>query len=323
MRPVLVALIAVAPQAAAQTADTLPPATVAETTYTFRSGGVTLEGTLARPRGDARVPVAVIVAGSGPTDRDGNGAAGLRTNTYAQLAWRLGERGVASLRYDKRVLPTARGLVDPATLTFDDFAGDVAAAARALAADQRFGPVAVIGHSEGGALAIRAVARGLDAGGLVLVATAGRPLGEVLREQVGRQVDPAALARFDSAMTRYLAGEDPGELPAPMRPLFLPANRHYLQSAVAFDPVAELSGTVLPLLILQGAADIQVRVSDAEALHRARPDARLVIIPDANHVLKTVADTTLTAQLPTYRDPGLPLVAQVVEEIADWIAALR
>lgn len=309
--------------AGAQTADTVPPAAVTEMTYTFRSGSVTLQGTLTLPRAGGRTPVAVLVAGSGPTDRDGNSAAGLRPNTYALLAWGLGRRGIASLRYDKRVLPSAQGPVDATAVTLDDFAGDVSAAVRALLAEERFGRAVVIGHSEGGALAIRALKHGLNVGGVVLVSTAGRTLTAVLHDQVGRQVDPVTLARFDSAWVRYLVGEDPGDLPGPLLPLFLPANRRYVRSAAAFDPVAELAGTVAPLLIVQGATDLQVGVADAEALQGARPDARLVILPETNHVLKAVADTTLGEQLVTYRDPTIPLAPRLVDEIAAWILALR
>jgi hypothetical protein len=320
---VLVAAVGVSPAVAQQPpADTVPPASVAESTYTFRSGAITLEGTLARPRAGGRVPVAVIVAGSGPTDRNGN-AAGLRSNAYAQLAWRLAERGVASLRYDKRVLPSARGAFDPSALTFDDLAADLAAAARSLQGDQRFAEVVIIGHSEGGALAIRAVKNGLEVSGLALVSTAGRTLTAILHEQLGRQVDPATLARFDTAMTRYLAGEDPGEVPAPLMPLFLPANRRYTQTVAEFDPVAELAATTLPVLILQGAADIQVRVADAEALQRARSDALLAVLPATNHVLKVVTDTTIAAQLPAYQDPTIPIVPRLIDELVSWISVLR
>jgi pimeloyl-ACP methyl ester carboxylesterase len=303
-------------------ADTVPPASVVESPYTFRSGAITLEGTLARPRAGGRVPVALIVAGSGPTDRNGN-AGGLRTNAYAQLAWRLAERGVASLRYDKRVLPSARGGFDPSALTFDDLAADLTAGARSLQGDPRFAEVVVIGHSEGGALAIRAVKNGLEVSGLALISTAGRTMTAILHEQLGRQVDPATLARFDSAMTRYLAGEDPGEVPAPLMPLFLPVNRRYTQTVAEFDPVAELGVTTLPVLILQGAADLQVTVADAQALQRARSDALLTILPAANHVLKAVTDTTIAAQLPAYQDPTIPIVPRLIDELVSWISVLR
>jgi alpha-beta hydrolase superfamily lysophospholipase len=319
---IALALVLAAGAPAAQQADTVPPAAVAESPFTFRNGDITLAGTLARPRAGGRVPVAVIVAGSGPTDRNGN-AGPYRSNTYAQLAWRLAERGVASLRYDKRVLPSARGPVDLATLTFDDLAGDLAAAVAALKTDDRYGSTVIIGHSEGGALAIRAAKNGADVAGIALVSTAGRTLTALMHEQVGRQVDPATLARYDSAMARYLAGEDPGDVPPGLASLFVPINRRYLQTVAEFDPVRELSGTTLPVIILQGAMDIQVTVADAQALQAARTDALMTVLAGANHVLKEVADSTIASQLPAYQDPRIPIMPRVVVELVSWISVLR
>ncbi len=310
-------------RAAAQAvADTLPPAGVTETPYTFTSGALTLSGTLAMPAAAGPVPVALIVAGSGPTDRNGNSGQGLRTNTYAQLAWGLAQRGIASLRYDKRVLPATQGPVDIAELTFDDFAADLSAAGTALAHDGRFSKVIVIGHSEGASLAVRAVARGLAPAGIVLIAGVGRPFGAVIHEQLGRQVDSATLVLFDSALARYLRNEPTGDVPGPLMVLLAPVNRTYMQSLVALDPVDELKSVTVPTMIMQGAADAQVRVVDAELLHQARPDAQLVILPETNHVLKHVTGTLLAAQITTYRDPTIPIVPDVVTRIADWIDAL-
>jgi pimeloyl-ACP methyl ester carboxylesterase len=320
---VLVAVSAFAVPAAAQAvADTVPPAGVTETPYTFTSGALTLAGTLTMPAVPGPVPVALIVAGSGPTDRNGNAQQGLRTNTYAQLAWGLAQQGIASLRYDKRVLPATQGPVDLTALTFDDFAADLTAAANALARDGRFSKVIVIGHSEGASLAVRAVVRGLAPAGVVLIAGVGRPFQTVIHEQIGRQVDSATVVLFDSALARYLRNEPTGDVPGPLMALLAPVNRTYMRSLVALDPVGELKSVTVPTMIMQGAADLQVGLVDANLLHEAQPDAPLVILPETNHVLKHVVDTLLGAQIATYRDPTLPIVKEVVTRIADWIAGL-
>ena len=102
-----------------QTADTIPPAVAAESAYAIHSGALELGGTLTVPRGaSGRVPVVVIIAGSGPTDRNGNSLMGIRPNSYAQLAWQLAQRGVASLRYDKRGMPGTKGTFDLTTHQF-------------------------------------------------------------------------------------------------------------------------------------------------------------------------------------------------------------
>src|SRR5260370_36609717 len=138
-----------------QPAATAPPAVAVESPYTSKSGAFELPGTLVVPR-DARgrVPIAVIIAGSGPTDRNGNSMMGIRPNSYAQLAWRLAERGIASLRYDKRALPGTKGAIEFAHLTLEDFAGDARAAAESLARDPRFSKVVLFGRSEVSSLAL-------------------------------------------------------------------------------------------------------------------------------------------------------------------------
>jgi pimeloyl-ACP methyl ester carboxylesterase len=304
-------------RAAPGQADTVPPAGVTELELSFRSGALQLAGTLTVPNGVSQPPIAVIVAGSGPTDRNGNQGSRLRTNTYAQLAWGLARAGIASLRYDKRVLPATRGPVNLPEMTFDDFVTDVAAAVAAVRDD--YPKVFVIGHSEGGNLAIRAAAGGAPVDGLVLAATPGRDMRVILREQLSRQVDPQTLVQFDSALSRYLRGEDPGELPPALRPLVAPVNRRFMQGWVAQDPATELAGLRMPVLIVQGDMDIQIRVTDAQALKAARADAQIFVVAGAAHSLKPAADTLLGPQIPTYTDPTLPLAAGVVDTIAAFV----
>jgi pimeloyl-ACP methyl ester carboxylesterase len=309
-------------------ADTIPPASVVESGFSFANGDVTLAGTLTLPRtSQGAVPVAVIIAGSGPTDRNGNShlAPGIvyRNNALGQLAWRLGELGIASLRYDKRVLPATRGPVDMMSETFDNFAGDAAAAARALAGDARFSFVVLLGHSEGAGLAIRAANGGAPVRGVGLLAGLGRPFLAVLRAQLSAQLDSASLAAYDSAMARYLRGEPTGPLPAGLEPLFQPAHRTYIRTSADYDPVGEVARLRVPVLIVQGTTDIQVSVADAKALAAARPDARLVIVEGANHVFKAVAGTSQAEQLPSYMEPAVPIVREVPEAVQSWIRSLE
>ena len=318
-----IALLALAQVAPVAPADTVPPAAAMESPYTIYSGAVQLHGTLTTPRGiKEAVPVVVIIAGSGPTDRNGNSSMGIRPNSYAQLAWRLAERGIASLRYDKRGLPGTTGTVDLTHLTLQDFAGDARAGADSLARDARFSRVIVLGHSEGAALAVLAARDDPAARGVVLVSGLGRPFTVVVREQLSRQLDSATLVRYDTAMAHYLRGEQPQDVPPMLAPLFVPVNLSFMKSLAAFDPVASAQAVRKPMLIVQGGRDLQVTTVDAEALHAARPDAQLVVIPAANHVLKQVTDTTIAGQLPTYRDPTVPISPEVAQVIADWILKL-
>ncbi|UCF41167.1 MAG: alpha/beta hydrolase [Gemmatimonadota bacterium] len=303
--------------------ERVPPAGVGEETFTFASGDLQIEGTLAVPLA-ARAPVrlGIIVAGSGATDRDGNSGGALRSDMYLQLAWRLAERGIATLRYDKRGLGSTAGAFDPATVTLGDFAGDLRAAAEAAQADGRFSDVVILGHSEGASLASIAANGGAPVRAIALLAGMGRPFLDVLRGQLAEQLDEETMAAFDAAMPRYLAGEDPGEVPSELQVFFAPVNQRFMQSAVAFDPAAELARVSVPVLIVQGETDFQIGVEDAELLHTAKPDAELVIIPAANHVFKHAPSRDRAAQAAQYSDPSLPIVAQLVDAIVEWVEAL-
>jgi len=313
------ALLAAAPQ----NADTTAPVAAAETAYTIHSAGLELPGTLTVPRSAKKpVPVVVIIAGSGPTDRNGNSVMGIRPNSYAQLAWRLAERGIASLRYDKRGLPGVKGTVDISTLTLEDFAADARAAADSLARDGRFSKVVLLGHSEGSAHALLAARAGRPVTGVISVSGLGRPLTVVLREQLTRQFDSATLVRYDTAMSQYLRGETPKDVPPQLAMLFVPINQTFMRSLASFDPAGAVRVVRQPVLIVQGGRDLQVRVVDAERLHAARPGATLAVVPLANHVLKATSDTTLAGQMPTYQNPAIPIMPDVVNVIADWILKL-
>jgi pimeloyl-ACP methyl ester carboxylesterase len=303
-----------------QAADTVPPVAAVESPYTIHSATLGLAATLTLPRNAAgAVPVAIIIAGSGPTDRNGNSLLGIRPNAYAQLAWRLAERGIATLRYDKRGMPGTQGTFDITNTTLDDFAADARAAAESLSEDRRFSRVVFIGHSEGASLALIAAHQGAPVAGVVHVSGLGRGLGAVLREQLSRQFDSATMVRYDTAMKHYLLGEQPADVPPALAMLFVPVNRTFLRSMAAFDPPAAIRAVRQPVLIVQGATDLQASVADAERLHAARPDAKLVVIPEVNHVLKHVTDQTMAGQLGSYKDPTVPIVMEVVTVIADWI----
>jgi uncharacterized protein len=328
----IVAMMATATQAIAQDSvtriDTVPPHSVIELPYSIRSGTLTLPGTLTVPANySGQIPVALIVAGSGPTDRNGNSAGPLRaqnnSNLYAILAWQLADAGIASVRYDKRVLGENLSKIDRTQISIDDFVADAIAGARKLVSDRRFSKVILIGHSEGAELVLQAVNRGAPASGIVMLSGTGRPIMTVLREQLSKQLPPEELVKWDSASARYLRGEDPGDILPGLRPLLLPSNRKFMQTWVKYDPAAEIARVKVPVLIVQGGRDIQVSEVDARALKAAQPAAKLVVIPNANHVYRSAMTDDRMVQLKLYTDPTIPIVPELAPTIAQWIKALK
>jgi pimeloyl-ACP methyl ester carboxylesterase len=327
----VVSITSVASPVAAQTIappiDTVPPRSVIELPFSFQSGALTLPGTLTMPANySSRLPVALIVAGSGPTDRNGNSAGPLRaqnnSNLYAILAWQLADAGIASVRYDKRALGENLQKINLAETSIDDFIADVIAGARKLAADRRFSKVVLIGHSEGAELVLQAANRGAPAAGIVMLSGAGRPIMTVLREQLSKQLPPEELVKWDSASARYLRGEDAGDVHPGLKPLLLPVNRRFMQTWVKYDPPAEIARVNVPVLIVQGGHDLQISEADAHALQAAQPAAKLVVVPAANHVFRAATDDRM-AQARLYTDPTIPIVPELTPAIADWIKRLK
>ncbi len=297
-----------------------PPGGVREEAFGWSDGAQRLEGTLALPaRAGGKVPVVLIIAGSGPTDQDGNNPLGVRSDLYKKLAWGLAQRGIAAVRYDKRGIGASPFTGDAAQVSFGDFVDDAAAGARALAADARFTKVVLLGHSEGALLAVRAANLGAPVAGVVMMAGTGRPLTTVLREQLARSLDSAQLAGYDRTLAAYLADGPMPVVDSALRPLLNPAVRRFLQTESALDPAAEARRVPVPLLVLQGATDVQVSVADAEALRAVRPDAEVHILPETSHMFVRAASRESAAQAPGYTDLSVPLVPELVPLVAAFV----
>jgi pimeloyl-ACP methyl ester carboxylesterase len=294
-------------------------------------GGITLAGTLCLPLFSEiqYVPGIVLVAGSGPTDRDGNNPlAPEPIDLLKDIALLLARNGIASLRYDKRGIgqstPRPRGSLaeQEAFFAWDNFVGDVEAAHAELLRHDEIKPyaTALLGHSEGGLLALAAstalAARKLHA--LVLAATPGRRLDEILRAQIARDAPPSLRLPTDRAIAAIVeTGRVPANLPRELELLFPPYAGPFLKSLLSFDPASALAQSRIPCLLLQGAADRQVvPMADVQplidALRGRDVSGEAVVIAQVSHNLKTVSG-------PTDAGFGGPLSPVVAETLLKWL----
>ena len=274
-----------------------------------------------------RAPVMIIIPGSGPTDRDGNSPLGVTAAAYRLLAEGLAERGITTVRIDKRgTFGSKAAVANGNDVTIAAYAADAHAWAKAARAATGAKCVWLLGHSEGSLVALAAGQDRSNLCGVISVSGAGRKLGTVIREQLTSNPANApilmpALATLDSLEKGRKV--DSATLPAPIQSLFNNAVQPYLIDLMAQDP-ARLAATLkLPLLIVQGDRDLQVKVADARALVAAQPKAKLVILPAVNHVLKIVASDSPAANFATYGDPSLPIAPGVVDAIANFVAKRR
>jgi pimeloyl-ACP methyl ester carboxylesterase len=286
-----------------------------------------LKGTLLTAGEGAQPPV-LILPGSGPTDRDGNSPAGLKAATYRLIAEGLAQHGIASVRIDKRGLLGSAGAVeDGNAATLQDYVQDTKAWIKVTQAHTNAKCVWLLGHSEGGLIALATAAGGTnDICGLILVATGGRPLAQVLKQQLrDNPANAALLPDAERAIDTLSAGHrvDASTLPPALMTLFSPEKQGWFISEMAIDPASLIAKLRLPVLIVQGEKDIQVSVEDARRLKASLPAAQLVLLPDANHALKTVTSDDRRANLATYVTPNLPLAPELVGDIAQFITSHR
>lgn len=300
-------------------------AALATSTVTAPGPNGPLEGTFVDAGKGA--PVAIIIPGSGPTDRDGNNPMGIEPNSYKLLAEALAAKGISSIRIDKRGMFGSKAAIPDANrVTIADYAADAHAWAAVARAKSGAKCAWLIGHSEGGLIALKAAQVKKDLCGVVALSSMGRPFGTVLREQL--RANPAnapILEAAEQAIATLEAGRDvsPESMPPVLMGLFNPAVQPYLKDIMAQDSAALAGSLRLPLLVVSGDQDLQTPVADAKALAAAQPTAKLVIVPGVNHVLKVPDGVDRAANIASYRDKDRPVAPAVVDAIADFVKAKR
>ena len=285
-----------------------------------------ISATLNTPTDGSDIAV-LIVAGSGPTDRNGNSGQGLNSYAYKMLSDELVKGGVAVLRYDKRAIGRSR-LNDPTTipnLVFNDFVDDAARCVGYLRGEG-FKRVIVAGHSEGGEIALHlALREDVDVDSLVLLCCPGYPMDQILSAQLSAQLVPQHLGLMVTATTlmkRIKAGEMVAveSIPQELLSLFHPSVQPFLCSSMAFDPAELMSRVEQPALIISGGRDIQVTRDNAEKLMTRAKCGEHIHFEQMTHILKN-ADTNDRIQqlMGVYTNANLPITEGVSTAIIEFV----
>jgi pimeloyl-ACP methyl ester carboxylesterase len=271
-----------------------------------------LEGVFMAPRGAPTGAGVVIIAGSGPTDANGNNPLAPRRDNHRKLARGLADAGIASVRYDKRgIARSAAGAPPESQVTLDLFARDAATFAEWMKARPGIERVFLCGHSEGALLACLA-ARLTPIDGLALLAGAGRRLESVLIEQLAKSpMPPELMAKAHAIVAELVAGRRVDNPDPALGALFRASIQPFMISVFARDPAHELATCGAPALIIGGGRDVQITRADFDALVSARPDAESAWFPDMGH--------SLTDETSTPPDVAQPLTTGLVETITAFI----
>ncbi|KRX00338.1 hypothetical protein PPERSA_10837 [Pseudocohnilembus persalinus] len=279
-----------------------------------------------------QIPVAIIIAGSGPTTLNGNSLiGGIKTNNYLQLAVELEEQGIATFRYNKRGLIPSYSNQSESQMTFDDFAYDAAYIINYLKKDSRFNSFYIMGHSEGSSLGMLAITKYLQKRqiqGYISLEGAAQNIYDILLYQLKPQYPADVYDEIVLYMDELKMGIKPKQCPLLMAEydslcgpagLFRESILNYMISWLQFYPTETFASmNFLKNLVVQGSTDLQVPLENGYMLHKANDDSELKIFDQMNHILKK-APANREQNLATYYDPTIPLFDGLSQQIAEFI----
>jgi len=271
-------------------------------------------GTLTLPAVKKKIPVVLIIAGSGPTDRNGNNSM-MKNDALKLIAHQLGENQIASVRFDKRLIAESKSsTLSELDIRFETYINDASEWIALLKNDNRFQQVTVLGHSEGSLIGMLTKEK---PDRFISIAGVGFPAAAVIKKQLATQPDAVKNISYQ-ILDSLSAGRKVDSVPPYLGSLFRPSVQPYLMSWFKYDPATAINAMKIPILIIQGTTDIQVDTADAIKLAHSNPAAKLVIIDSMNHVLKTTV-IDRKENLKTYFDPTLPLAQKLMPVITEFV----
>lgn len=278
-----------------------------------------IKGTLFSPeKTDSKTNLVILIAGSGPTNRNGNSTIGGVNNSLKFLAEGLSKNGIAVFSYDKRGLNKIDGkTIDEKSVVFDDFINDAKDVITYFKSQKKYSKIFIAGHSEGSLIGM--VAANGNANGYISIAGPGRPIDEILSEQIGKN-SPFLKNAVDKDLAILKEGKTFENKNPMLESLFRESVQPYMISWMKYNPQDEIKKLKIPILLLNGTKDLQVPQADAELLHKANPKSELKIIENMNHVFKEIKNDE--DNIKSYSNPKLPVVPELIETITKFVKSI-
>ena len=277
-----------------------------------------IKGTLFFPENvTSKTKLVILIAGSGPTNRNGNQVS-MQNNSLKFLAEGLAQNGFAVFSYDKRIFAQMiNKTIDEKTLSFEDFINDAKDVVTYFKSQKKYAKIIIAGHSEGSLIGMVAAKTNVD--GYVSLAGAGRPIDEVLSEQIAKN-SPTLKEAADKDLALLKEGKTFDNKNPMLASLFRESIQPYMISWIKYNPQEEIKKLQLPILIINGTKDIQVPPSDAELLHKANPKSTLKIIENMNHIFKKIKVDEDNVK--SYSDPKLPVIHELIEVMTSFVNSI-
>ncbi len=273
-----------------------------------------IDGTLLSPNNVEKPSLAIIIAGSGPTNRNGNQNF-LKSNSLKKLAEGLTNNGIATYRYDKRIVKQIRkGNVDK-DIKFDDFVSDAIDVIDYFKSQESYDKIYIIGHSQGSLVGMLSAKDKAD--GFISLAGAGQNIGDVLVEQVTKMA-PKLGEDTQRVVAILKDGKTTTDYPEALASLFGPDLQPFMMNWMKYNPTETIKTLEMPILLINGTKDLQVSENEAKLLKEANKKATLKIIENMNHVLFEIKGDNLENSK-SYNESFRSISPQLISSITDFI----
>ena len=274
-----------------------------------------IDGVLLTPK-IKKPPLVIILSGSGPNDRNGNSNA-VKGYMLKKLAEQLSNNGIATYRFDKRSSKYIKER-NPAVhnLTFDIFIDDAKAILEYFKAKNSYGKIYVVGHSQGSLVGMVAAKDLAD--GFISIAGPGKTIDQTLIEQINQSA-PMFSEDAKRVLGMLKKGETTDDFPAALASVFNKEVQPFMINWMQYNPQDEIKKLNIPILIINGTNDIQVKEADANLLHSAVPKSKLLIIENMNHALVIYEDKDTLGNRKSYDEINRELSKDLIDALVDFI----
>lgn len=289
-----------------------------QTSNTLVKGTLTWSGDATKAQ-----PLVILIAGSGPTDRNGNNPQ-MTNNSLKMLSEGLVANGYACLRYDKRGTAASRlphGF-NQKEMSFEYFLDDANDWVNKFANDVRFNKIIIAGHSQGSLIGMITANKNEHVDAFISLAGPGQPIQEVLKKQLAATLSIEMQGLVNAKLDTLAMGDTLQFAPEILYSIMHPTVQPFLISWMKYDPAIEAAKLKVPALFVNGTTDVQVSLDELNSLAEAQPNAKVVKIKNMNHIFKPISSKDMGDQLELYDDPEVAIHKKLIPALNKFLSGL-